>query len=182
VIDALDWSVPAADPSPPVESPAPIPEPEPVPEKSSSGDSNRRFGWLFVACVAAAVVFMLLARKPQPAGSPRPAQAVRSAPINAHAMVVSKPVPPPALETAQPRIWRVVSYTYSKAEDALRMVGEINRKFPNLHAERFFPNESSPPYFVALGGRMTRNEAMRLRQRAISSGLPRDTFVRNFNK
>ena len=62
------------------------------------------------------------------------------------------------------------------------MVREINRKFPYLHAERFVPNESGPPYFVALGGRMSKNEAVRLRERAISSGLPSDTFVRNFRK
>ena len=184
VMDALEWITTAAKPSPPVESPAPTPESEPVPAIPSPGYSNRRFLWLFeLACVVAAVVIMLLARKPQPAPSPpHPAQPVRNATISAQATVVSKPAPPPARETAQPRIWRVISYTYSKAEDALRMVGEINRRFPNLHAERFFPNESSPPYFVALGGRMTRNEAMRLRQRAISSGLPQDTFARNFKK
>jgi hypothetical protein len=33
---------------------------------------------------------------------------------------------------------------------------------------------------VALGGRMTRPEAERLQKTARSSGLPGDTFVRNF--
>ena len=75
-----------------------------------------------------------------------------------------------------------MSYTYSKAEDAARMVANINRKWPNLRAEEFSPNGSGPPYYVALGGRMTRSEAQRLQQRAISSGLPPDTFVRNFKK
>jgi hypothetical protein len=62
------------------------------------------------------------------------------------------------------------------------MVSEINRKWPQLKAEQFSPNGSGPPYFVALGGRMTRGEAVRLQQQAISSGLPPDTFVRNFRK
>jgi len=62
------------------------------------------------------------------------------------------------------------------------MVSEINRKWPQLKAEKFTPAGSGPPYYVALGGRMTRTEAVRLQQRAISSGLPSDTFVRNFKK
>jgi hypothetical protein len=90
--------------------------------------------------------------------------------------------PPKASDLAGSRIWRVVSYTYSKAEDSARMVHEINRKWPHLKAEQFSPAGSGPPYYVALGGRMTRSEAVRLQEQAISSGLPPDTFVRNFRR
>jgi len=131
-----------------------------------------------------------------PARTAAPAQTAVPAPAAVPApTVIPKPsaMPPPApttapvvhqspKELAQARIWRVVSYTYSRAEDAARMVAEINQRFPHLRAERFFPNDSAPPYYVAIGGRMTRSEAVRLRERAISSGLPPDTFVRNFKQ
>jgi len=93
-----------------------------------------------------------------------------------------KPTSTKASDLAASRIWRVVSYTYARAEDAARMVREINRKWPDLHAEQFSPDGSTATYYVALGGRMTRSEALSLQQRARSSGLPPDTFVRNFKK
>jgi hypothetical protein len=83
---------------------------------------------------------------------------------------------------ASARVWRVISYTYSRSEDAAKMVAQINRKWPDLRAEQFTTNEDGPPYFVALGGRMSRNEALLIQQRAISAGLPPDTFVRNYSK
>ena len=87
---------------------------------------------------------------------------------------------PKASDLAASRIWRVVSYTYTRPEDAAKMVRQINRKWPDLHAEQFSPEGSTAIYCVSLGGRMSRSEAISLRQRAISSGLPADTFARNF--
>jgi hypothetical protein len=196
VVAALDWppvtETPAAAAAP-VRQIAPPPPPAPRKRKRMSR-------WVFAPVwVAVALLIMLLARKPQPVSSrpalpparsrvvsvpinvPNPAPAPVAAVVPALVPAVPPPTPPPP-QTAPSRIWRVISYTYSRAEDAAKMVGEINRRFPQLQAERFFPNDKAGPYFVALGGRMTRTEAVRLRERAISSGLPPDTFVRNFKK
>jgi hypothetical protein len=180
IIEALDWRP----------APAPVSEvlvveatPRVLPERPRAApqESKRFPAWtLALACVAALLI-VLLARKPQPATAPIPLP-------EAGSRIVSAPPPqasavrPAAEPVPQTRIWRVISYTYSKAEDAARMAGDINRKFPHFHAERFVPNGSNPPYYVALGGRMTRTEAMRLREQVVSSGFPADTFVRNFKR
>ncbi|MBZ5586095.1 MAG: SPOR domain-containing protein, partial [Acidobacteriia bacterium] len=77
--------------------------------------------------------------------------------------------------------WRTVVYTYSNYRDAERKAERVNGKWPALRAEVFTPKgRNRPPYMVALGGRMTREEAERLRKQARAKGLPRDTFVRNY--
>jgi eukaryotic-like serine/threonine-protein kinase len=185
---------------PPPVAPAPAPDHPslewvPAPPPASS---RKRFPvWVLVpAAVAAAFLVILLARHPHsapppaapPAAPPKIMQIPRPAPVPERAPAAApSPLGPPvrqaspkATDLASSRIWRVVSYTYSKAEDATKMVREINRKWPHLRAEQFSINGGGPPYLVSLGGRMTRNEAVRLQQRAISSGLPPDTFVRNF--
>jgi len=192
VVTALDW--------PPVtETPAVQPVPQmAAPPPPAPRHRKRISRWVFAPVwVAVALLIMLLARKPQPVSSrpalpparsrvvsaPNPTPPPVAAAVPAVVPAVPPPAPPPIPpQTAPSRIWRVISYTYTRAEDAAKRVGEINRRFPQLQAERFFPNDSAGPYFVALGGRMTRTEAVRLRERAISSGLPSDTFVRNFKK
>jgi serine/threonine protein kinase len=166
--------------------PAPV-APAPAPKQQS-----RISAWMLVpACVLAILIVSLFARKPQPVSSPAPVLPVESivtSGVTSSLPAALTPSVPPALKptpakpTTNSQIWRVISYTYSRAEDAAKMAGEINRKSPYLHAERFVLNDSGPPYLVALGGRMTRSEALRLRERAISSGMPADTFVRNFKK
>ena len=181
--------------------PAPLPAPArptlewvPVPQLP---EQRKQFPVWVVAPAIVAVIFLvfILTRKPQPAApppAPIPARAVIPAPVKPPQPLPSPlgpAIPEPVREpkakptdVASSRIWRVVSYTYSKAEDAARMVHEINRKWPHLQAEEFSPAGSGPPYYVAIGGRMTRSEAVRVQQRAISTGLPPDTFVRNFRR
>lgn len=78
-------------------------------------------------------------------------------------------------------MWRVIAYTYNGLHDAQKKANAINEKFPDLHADVFAPRGQRAPYFVSLGGRMTRDAATRLMRQARSKGLPRDTFVRNFS-
>ena len=78
-------------------------------------------------------------------------------------------------------VWRVVAYTYSRYRDAQVKAERINDKMPGLHANVFTPKgKDHPPYFVALGGKMTRAEAVNVQRVAMAKGLPRDTFVRNY--
>jgi hypothetical protein len=104
----------------------------------------------------------------------------------------SQPVPKPsplspaasgsAERAASPSaIWRVVAFTYNRYQDAEKKARALNSKWDGLNAEVFSPRGKNPPYFVALGGRMTRTEAELVKSRAVGRGLPRDTFVRNFS-
>jgi hypothetical protein len=177
-------------------TPAPArPVPQPVSPPAPAAGRKRIPAWALAGLgVGAAFLLLMLTMKPRPASPPVPAPAE-----HATADRMSEPAPAPALSrapdppakptplqapvpTPSRSIWRVISYTYSKADDTARMVSEINRKWPHLKAEQFTPNGSGPPFCVALGGRMTRSEALRLQQEAISAGLPPDTFARNFSK
>jgi hypothetical protein len=75
----------------------------------------------------------------------------------------------------------VVAYTYNRRSQAEHKAQTINRRVPEFEANVFAPRGANqPPFFVALGGRMSREEAVALQRRAWAKGLPRDTFVRNF--
>ena len=108
---------------------------------------------------------------------------------------ISEPTPPEAGPTTsaaatvpsaeappQPReVWRVVAYTYFRYADAQLKAKTINRRWPAGKATVFFPNGSNrPPFLVALGGLMTRDQAVRLLKIARGKGLPRDTFIQNY--
>ena len=88
-----------------------------------------------------------------------------------------------SVETPRGRAeWRVIAYTYLRIKDAENKVRSINQKTPGLKAEVYTPKgRNQPPFLVALGGRMTRTDAAGLQRRALSRGLPRDTFIRNYN-
>jgi eukaryotic-like serine/threonine-protein kinase len=118
---------------------------------------------------------------PLPAPPP-PAAAPSSTPAAAPSVEAAGASPRPSAPQSRPA-WRVVAYTYHRYRDAERKAGAINSRWPGLHAAVFAPRgKERPPYFVALGGRMTHSEALNLRQVARAKGLPRDTFVRNYSE
>ena len=198
---------PVASPPPPAAVPAAPPEPvvPPIaapprhsaarPPAAPQPVARRRTPiWVFVAAAIVVLLVVLLARgrrtgEPQPAAErvaipsvtppaaapvtppAAPPEAARAAPE------VTRPSPPPS----EPRIWRVVAYTFSRQRDAANKAATINRKWAGLHAG-VFSIDSGGPFMVSLGGRMTRVEALKLQRSAIAKGLPRDTFVRNFSR
>jgi serine/threonine protein kinase len=118
---------------------------------------------------------------PEPVTRPAPPPVSRSAP----AVADTKPSPIPeknrqASRSDQPTIWRVVVYTYANRQAAEKKAHSINEKNPEWRAAVFAPKGDRAPYYISLSGRMTYAEAERLQKRAVSKGLPRDTFVRNF--
>ena len=176
--------------------------PDAVPDTLSETERPQRMPrWTYagLAAPAAALIAVLFARtpdprEPDPSMAPAPATApvskgsalpgpvparVRTAPPPAK----SEPAAVPAPATPPPRVWRVIAYTYAGFRDADGKARRINEKWPAFRAEVLAPNGlDRGPYLVALGGPMTRPEAERLWQAARSSGLPRDTFVRNFTE
>ena len=121
-----------------------------------------------------------------PAATPPTTPAAAISPAPAPDPPVAKPDPAPAVTrrpAAPARIdWRVIAYTYNRREHAEHKVETINREKPGFHASVFAPKgPNQAPFFVSLGGRMTREAALALRRKARSKGLPRDTFARNFS-
>jgi hypothetical protein len=133
--------------------------------------------------ILAAILFVSTGNKP--ASSPV-AQAAQKAPqvstrVQTSAPVQTASVTTPVRQTpAAPADWRVIAYTYTSRKDAEERAKRVQTRWPDLRPEVFSPNRNGGPYLVSLGGVMTRSEALRLKTKARSNGLPRDTFARNF--
>jgi eukaryotic-like serine/threonine-protein kinase len=91
---------------------------------------------------------------------------------------VIKPQP----HTVNGPVWRVIAFTYSSAEAAQSRVRVIGEKHPELKPEAFSPEGRGGLYLVTLGGRMDREEAARLRQKALRLGMPHDTYIQNYSR
>ena len=160
-----------------------------------------------LAVLLAGLGFLFLPKSVPPAVSPRPAPPQYSTtatvkvpppPVPETPPLPSSVLPTPTAEpqapAAQPapspvepvrarEAWRVVAYTYPRYADALRKAKTISLRWPESRAYVFSPNGSSrPPHFVALGGVMTRDQAVRLLKTARGKGLPRDTYIRNYSR
>lgn len=128
------------------------------------------------------------AQPPAPGPAPRPSAAVRAsaAPVKKPVAETSaKPVVMQAPSVPQPlgknTIWRVVAYTYNHQDQAEHKAQTINSKYPDMKAEVFSPKGDGAPYLVTLGGPMERDAAFQFRNRAVSQGLPRDTYAQNYS-
>jgi eukaryotic-like serine/threonine-protein kinase len=115
---------------------------------------------------------------PQTPALPSPVLPPPAAEPNAPAV---ESAPPPTEAPRSRGVWRVVAYSYSRYADAQRKVKIISRRWPESKASVFSPNGSSrPPHLVALGGLMTRDQAVRFLKTARGKGVPRDTYIRNY--
>jgi hypothetical protein len=93
----------------------------------------------------------------------------------------AEPAPSPAEAPHSREVWRVVAYSYSRYADAQRKAKTVSRRWPGSKAAVFSPNGSNrPPHLVALGGVMTRDQALRLLKAARGKGLPRDAYIRSY--
>ena len=108
---------------------------------------------------------------------------------------VARPVAPPPVRTQKPSplepkparaegkaMWRVIAFTYGSHDAASKKARQLNERWPDLHAAVFSPKERRGYYLVALGGRMKRDEALRVQKKARGVGLPRDTYIQNYSE
>jgi len=119
---------------------------------------------------------------PTPAPASQPAAPVRKlagAP-NSYALATKPARPKQTGTTVKGPIWRVVLYTYGRAEDARNMTQSLNQKHRQLNAEVFSPEGQKSVYLVVAGGKMNYEQAVRLRRRVLSMGLPRDAYIQNY--
>jgi serine/threonine protein kinase len=186
---------------PPIVPPPVVPQPVvPPPPRYVPKRVDYRFPkWIFVG--AAGFLFLVFAlswRRPSDATAQSPVTstslpAVPPMPVQVPAPVsapLPKPVVPkftaPAISKPSPvtgrEIWRVIAFTYRSRDAAAGKVRQINQAHPGLNASVFEPEGKSSYYLVALGGRMTYEDAVRLQRSARDKGLPRDLYVQNYSR
>ncbi len=78
------------------------------------------------------------------------------------------------------RMWRVIAFTFRTRAAAAKKVEQINQRHPRLEAAVFAPKEKQGYYLVALGGRMSREEALRMEKKALGEHVARDVYVQNY--
>ena len=77
-------------------------------------------------------------------------------------------------------MWRVIAFTYLSHDAAARMADQINQRYPDFQAAVFSSSQKQGFFLVSLGGRMSRQDAVRLQARARAAGLSRDVYFKNF--
>ena len=147
-------------------------------------------GGLAVVIVCVVVIWHFVSAKPaRPAQSQTPVQAAPlvSSGVSQPAPQTSKPVGTPSTGDPAPRNlaghaagWYVIAWTYNHQSQAQAKADHVNARNRGFHAEVFSPHGGNAPYLVSLGGPMGEPEAKALQQRARRSGLPRDTYIRNY--
>jgi eukaryotic-like serine/threonine-protein kinase len=138
---------------------------------------------------ALALVLGILGYLFLPKYQPLPVRSVSRPPVVSHPAATPAPSHPPTAPvqpstdsaTSEREFWRVIAYTYSRRQEAQKRVDSINQKWPSAGAECFSPNNGRAPFLVALGGRMTHDDAVRLLKIARGKGLPRDTYIQNYS-
>jgi len=159
---------------------------------------NRFPKWVLVG--AAGVVLLILGlnlrRDPEAAPPPPVVSTPRPAPVSVAVPPESKPSPvtpkvtptnnrPASKPVSQPAaagkaMWRVIAFTYRNRAGAVKKAEQVNRRHPDLEARVFSTREKKGYYLVSLGGRMTREDALRRQRKARSEGLARDVYVQNY--
>ncbi len=77
--------------------------------------------------------------------------------------------------------WRVVAYTFRREDQAEHKARQIAERHGALRPQIFSPTGRAP-YLVALGGWMSVEQAMALREKARREGLPRDLYMQNYKR
>jgi eukaryotic-like serine/threonine-protein kinase len=144
-------------------------------------------GGIAAVIICVIVIWHFVSAKPaQRAQTQAPAQLTPAASIPAPQPVpapIAQPktaaaIPAAAVESHAPG-WYVIAWTYNHQPQAQAKADRINTHNRGFHAEVFSPHGNAP-YLVSLGGPMSEPEAKALQQRARQSGLPRDTYIRNY--
>jgi len=130
--------------------------------------------WHFVSAKPAQPVQNQVQVASTPAASTTTSQPSR--PVTVHSLAAASPAP--TLATRTPG-WYVIAWTYNHQAQAQAKADHINARNHGFHAEVFSPHGGAP-YLVSLGGPMTEPDAKVLQQRARHSGLPGDTYIRNY--
>jgi eukaryotic-like serine/threonine-protein kinase len=151
--------------------------------------------WIFagLAALVLIVVFFALVRKNQPssvAAAPIATAPTRTSPVVKELSSVQEAPPavtqPPIVEKPSPlgtaahraQGWSVITAAYGNREAAEKRAHEMESRFPKFNISVVDQNTDRARFLVVLGQNLSENEADSLRQRAVRSGLPHDTYIK----
>ena len=190
---AAKSSTPTPTPTPPVQMTRPPVQQERIEVPLIDDETKRRRLWVAIAPAVVVVAAALgwhsfhKAKPPAEASQPvttlsdtvQPATPRPSAgqPVLTSQAPAAAAVAPVAGDAAHP--WRVIAFTYNRRDQAQHKVDSIAQQDATLQPEVFIP-EGSSSFLVTVGGAMTRDEAVALRRKAQSEGLPRDIYIQNY--
>lgn len=171
------------------EHPTPVPAPP----------ASRRRHWPLAAAAGVAVIALLgywLTRPAHnepaapPASPPRPpVEVALPPPTPKPSPLPEKPqrVPPRRIEQQADRLapteaqppgsWAVIAATYTNFEAARKRAAKIQSALDDSQTHVFPAEGQGAKYYVVLGSGLTQLQAERLRDRAIRSGAPADSYV-----
>ena len=142
------------------------------------------------ALIAAAALVAVIALTIYFAWPTRPAEVVQSAPTRpvyrpiattpdpAPVSAPSKPAPSETQERARRTDeWAVVAAIYKDRRAANKRAEQLADKWSAVKPQVLPPIEGAKRYLVVLGSGLSKAEASRLRDRAASSGMPRDSYI-----
>ncbi len=120
-----------------------------------------------------------------PAPAPKTTVPPKPAPFDVPRKPVPQPLPTPkvapkASARLDARGWFVVVASYSREADAAQRAQYLNRRYPQFKLSVFPPSAIDTHYLVILGSGLTADSAESLRQRAVASGLPPDTYIKKY--
>jgi hypothetical protein len=149
--------------------------------------------WIFagLAALVLIVVFFALVRRNQPssvAAAPIATAPTPTAPVVKELSVPAPPAvtQPPAVEKPSPlgtaahraQGWSVITAAYGNREAAEKRANEMQTRFSKFNISVVDQNTDRARFLVVLGQNLSENEAESLRQRAVRSGLPHDTYIK----
>ena len=182
---------PAMAPPPPIEPIIPAaPIREPVRMRVEDQDEGSRGfpKWVLAALAAlVAVVFLgAVLRKKEPAPlSVAPTVQVREAPrvAQSHPVTVEQAPPPRpqqirAVSGGSKGGWSVIVAAYGAQAPAEKRAHSMAAKWPAFHVTVLERQRERARFLVVLGDRLSEDEAKALKERAVRSGLPRDTYIK----
>jgi hypothetical protein len=75
-------------------------------------------------------------------------------------------------------VWFVIAGSHPSQESANKHAEELRRR--GFSADIYLPYGGNPFYAVVIGAQITRSDAQAVQQKAISAGLPKDTYLWTF--
>jgi hypothetical protein len=81
---------------------------------------------------------------------------------------------------APKNVWFVIAGSFMSPDNAKAYAKKINDSFPGYHAEVYAPYLDNPNYAVVIGANLTQADAKALRDKAVVSGLSRQTYYKTF--
>jgi hypothetical protein len=158
----------------------PLDSPGKVEDHDEEEPPRRTPRWVFgaLAALVLAVVLLALVRKHTSPPAEQPAAASAPAPI-------SNPLRPADVKPALPNtrgartgVWSVIAAAYSSREPAEKRRRAMASRWPNFKWGVLQQQAGKTFYLVVIGQNLSEDEAATLRDRAVASGLPRDTYIK----